>query len=107
MRSRALARRITLVCVLIAVGREEPWANEFEESLTGSLVPTTERVYRYRPAGYGGSDFKSLGTGGVATSLGAAFTSALSSASSATSSSGSGGGGSVGGGYGGGGGGGW
>jgi len=83
----------------LALDVEQRWAEQFSEVLQSS---------GYEPNWYTGRSFSSLGSAGLASSLGGAMAGAIASSSSAPgSSSGGGGGGSSGGGGGGGGGGGW
>jgi uncharacterized membrane protein YgcG len=89
----------------LALGVENDWAERFADVL--------ERAGEggepgYAPNWYHGADFRSLGVGGLTSSVGSSLAGAVSSTSTAPgSSSGGGGGGSSGGGGGGGGGGGW
>lgn len=87
----------------MALDVENEWSEKFSDVLTKASQETG-----YSPGWYSGRNWHSLGTTGLASSLGSSFSSAISSSSTAPgSSSGSGGGGSSGGGGGGGGGGGW
>jgi len=87
----------------LALDVENQWSEQFAD-----VLAQAERGNDYSPAWYDGSNWHSLGAGGMANSLGSSFSSAISSSSSAPGSgSGGGGGGSSGGGGGGGGGGGW
>jgi uncharacterized membrane protein YgcG len=90
----------------LALDIEQQWAEQFSDILSAKAVG--EGGTAYSPSWYSGSAFTSLTAGGLVTSLGSSFSSAISSSSAAPgSSSGGGGGGSSGGGGGGGGGGGW
>ncbi|NNK61584.1 MAG: DUF2207 domain-containing protein [Gemmatimonadetes bacterium] len=101
----------------IALGVENRWAEQFEDSLPSAAEPTTASGTRSSSNMGGALGWYAGGTAagftGLASALGGSFSSSLSSASSPPSSSGSGGGGfsggggSSGGGGGGGGGGGW
>lgn len=83
----------------LALDVENEWCEQFAEILEEA---------NYAPDWYRGVSWRSLGTGGLASSLGSSLSSTISSSSSPPgSSSGSGGGGSSGGGGGGGGGSGW
>ncbi|MBC8181280.1 DUF2207 domain-containing protein [candidate division KSB1 bacterium] len=87
----------------MALDVENAWSEKFSDVLAKASQDTG-----YTPGWYSGRNWSSLGTTGLASSLGSSFSSAISSSSTAPgSSSGSGGGGSSGGGGGGGGGGGW
>ena len=90
----------------VALGVENQWAEKFSDVLA---VATVEGQEGYSPVWYHGTSWRGVGgAGGLVSSLGGSFTSAMSAASTAPgSSSGGGGGGSSGGGGGGGGGGGW
>jgi uncharacterized membrane protein YgcG len=87
----------------IALTVENRWAEYFSGVLAAASTSGA-----YSPAWYGGPSFSHAGLGAFASSLGSAFSGAISSSSTAPGSrSGGGGGGSSGGGGGGGGGGGW
>ena len=88
----------------LALDVEQEWSEQFADI----LAKTGEKGATYSPAWYSGSNWRTLGATGFASSLGSSFSSAISSSSTAPGSrSGGGGGGSSGGGGGGGGGGGW
>jgi len=89
----------------LALDVEQKWSERFADILAkAKMADGTD----YHPYWYHGASWSSLGSAGFASSLGGAFSGAISSSSTAPgSSSGSGGGGSSGGGGGGGGGGGW
>jgi uncharacterized membrane protein YgcG len=87
----------------LALDVENQWSEQF-----ANVLDQGPRGSDYSPSWYAGGHWQRLGVGGMANSLGSAFSSAISSSSSPPgSSSGGGGGGSSGGGGGGGGGGGW
>ncbi|MCZ6862533.1 MAG: DUF2207 domain-containing protein [Alphaproteobacteria bacterium] len=89
----------------LALDVEQKWSERFAGVLASAKMADGTT---YHPYWYHGTSWTSLGAGGFASSLGGAFSGAISSSSTAPgSSSGSGGGGSSGGGGGGGGGGGW
>jgi uncharacterized membrane protein YgcG len=91
----------------IALDCENQWSKKFEADAAAAGVGN-DQGYGYTPLWYSGSNFASLGTAGLASSIGSALGASVASASTAPgSSSGSGGGGFSGGGGGGGGGGGW
>ena len=88
----------------LALGVEQQWAEQFSDVLARAGIERQQ----YSPHWYSSSSHRIMNAGGLASSLGGAFSNSVSSASSPPgSSSGSGGGGSSGGGGGGGGGGGW
>ncbi len=88
----------------LALDLEHEWSEQFAEQLARS----GQKLEGYSPSWYSGRSLGSLGSRGLAGSLGASLSGAVSASASAPgSSSGSTGGGSSGGGGGGGGGGGW
>ena len=90
----------------LALDVEQQWAEQFSEVIDNASA--AGGAAQYHPVWYSGSSMGSFGAADFASSLGGAFSDAISSSSTAPgSSSGSGGGGSSGGGGGGGGGGGW
>lgn len=90
----------------LALDIEQQWAEQFSDILSATAAGKGDAAYS--PSWYSGPAFTSPTAGGLVTSLGSSFSSAISSSSTAPgSSSGGGGGGSSGGGGGGGGGGGW
>ncbi|MEE4310785.1 MAG: DUF2207 domain-containing protein [candidate division KSB1 bacterium] len=87
----------------LALGVENQWCEKFSD-----VINQSGKYQDYSPAWYSGGNFRPTNLSGFATTLGASFSSRISSSSSAPgSSSGSSGGGFSGGGGGGGGGGGW
>jgi hypothetical protein len=92
----------------LALGVEHQWSEQFAGVLAQAGTPDGTGRRSYHPRWYSGRSFSDQSFSGLASSLSASFSGAISSASTAPgSSSGSGGGGSSGGGGGGGGGGGW
>jgi hypothetical protein len=90
----------------IALDAENAWSRKFAEAAARAGEDPARRSYS--PSWYSGGGFDARHSGGFASSLGSALTTATAAAASAPGShSGSGGGGSSGGGGGGGGGGGW
>ncbi|HEY3379153.1 MAG TPA: DUF2207 domain-containing protein [Armatimonadota bacterium] len=89
----------------LALDVEQAWCERFAGVLAQATMADGQP---YHPGWYAGGSWRAMNTAAFASSLGGAFTSAISSSSTPPgSSSGSGGGGSSGGGGGGGGGGGW
>jgi len=93
----------------LALGLEQQWGEQFADVLKDIHSDEPGRTSgRYYPSWYSGNNWNIANVGSFTSSLGGAFSSAISSSSTAPgSSSGGGGGGSSGGGGGGGGGGGW